>query len=335
MRRQKKSVSSLLIIPEWNSANRQKRAIRQASFEDRDGSKHRVMIREYLKQSRGFRKVFALPLKIREQLRHQHRQFEDWYDETVVGGTLIVKPQNLKGAFAVPATSHLASRVVRTGQYEPEISALLGKWSHLEGHVVNIGANVGFFAIHIAQTFSKCQGVFAIEPNPSAYSLLLENIAQNNVGDKVKPIQMCIGDSEGEVDFAVIEGMPEFSSISAIVHPTVAEYPQTIIRVHVATLDKILGGAKTSFLMIDTEGAEYLVFKGSEQLIRREMPILLFECADTLLQKFGGTSMQLEKLVQSFGYVVRDALAPKMPLKHPFNGEAIAVPAGREHELSS
>ncbi len=293
------------------------------------------MITQFLKHNRGFRKVFALPLKIRAQFLKQNRQFEDNYARSVIGGKLIVKPQNLNGTFSVSATSHLASRIVRTGEYEPEVTAILVNWSHLDGDVVNIGANVGFFSVYIAKTFSKCQGVFAIEPNPSAYALLLENIAQNGVDGKVKPIQTCIGDSDGEVDFAVIEGMPEFSSISAIVHPSAAHHHQTTIRVKIATLDHILGNAKTSFLLVDTEGAEYLVFQGSEQLIRRDKPVLLFECSDALLQKFGVTSAKLEELLQSFGYVVRNALAPKLPLQHPFDGEAIAVPIDRKHELSS
>jgi FkbM family methyltransferase len=245
-------------------------------------------------------------------------------NECVRGGTILVRPRNLQAEFYVAATSAIASRVIRIGEWEPELNRLLERFERQEGWVVNVGANIGVFAVHIAQTFQRCDGVFAIEPDPAAYELLVRNIEHNGVS-AVRPVNTAIGDTEGTVDFATIEGKPEYSSMGAIVHKNVAGMEQKIVRVPVTTLEKVVGDAHTSLLLVDVEGAEYLVFKGAESVIRRDTPGLIFECSDVLLRKFGHSSEALEGLLKGFGYVVRNAANVSEALSHPFEGEAIAV----------
>jgi FkbM family methyltransferase len=263
-----------------------------------------------------------------------NKKIIDNMNQCIKGGTLLVAPKNLKAEYYVAGTSAIASRVIRIGEWEPELNHILERFERQEGFVVNVGANVGVFAVYISQTFHRCDGVFAIEPDPAAYDLLVRNIEHNGVGSSVRPVNTAIGDTEGTVDFATIEGKPEYSSMGSIVHPNVAGMEQKIVQVPVARLENVVKDAKTSLLLVDTEGAELLVFKGAEAVIRRDMPGLVFECSDILLQKFGHSSRALEELLKGYGYVVRNAANVSEALSHPFEGEAIAVHESMKDSLN-
>jgi FkbM family methyltransferase len=250
------------------------------------------------------------------------------YRDTVVGGRLILAPRNIPGRFELDATSDLAARLVLTGSYEPEVTTALQRLSLPDGLIVNVGANVGLFAAFLAQTFPKASAVLAIEPNPEALALLVANTQRNELTHRIQIVQSCIGESEGEVELAYIKGKSEYSSVGAIAHPGVAGLQQHTARVPVTRLDSLTGSRKAALLFIDTEGAEYLVFKGATTVLTRDRPILFFECSDTLLRKFGSSTQQVEALLKSFGYDVCDALRPGNALRHPYEGEALAVHNG-------
>ena len=82
-----------------------------------------------------------------------------YYNEVVIGGHLIIEARNFPGQFKLDATSALAKRVIKTGEFEPELTASLSHFSSVRGDVINIGANIGFISgVLIAG------GLFLFEP---------------------------------------------------------------------------------------------------------------------------------------------------------------------------
>jgi FkbM family methyltransferase len=283
------------------------------------------MIKEYLRHSGIFRSIFGplllLVRKVRSfgtELASQH------YRDVVVGGTLMVSPKNIPGIFEIDAKSDIAARVVINGSYEPEVTTLLDRLTLKAGVIVNVGANVGFYSIYLARGFPGALRVVAVEPNPEAFRHLKVNIERNDMSHRIEAAQVCVGDSEGEIELSVIEGMPEYSSIGGIAHPSVSDRTQFKVRVPIRPLAAVLRGDPVCFIFVDTEGAEQLVFKGARAVLLRDKPLLLFECSDTLLRKFGSSTMELESTLNDFGYVVKNALCPRLSLQHPYEGEAIA-----------
>jgi len=250
------------------------------------------------------------------------------YNHTVVGGHLIVAPINFPGRFKVDATSDLAKRVISTGSFEPEITELLKHFSNVCGDVVNIGANIGFYTIFFASQYSNARKVIAIEPNPEALSLLQWNIEANQQSSRVDTIQVGIGDVAGTMELAFVPGKSEYSSLRKIVHQAVEGLIQQKVLVDVMPLGQAVGNSNfdPSLIFIDTEGAELLVLKGAKSVLEEFSPLLIFECEDVLLQKFGHSSEMLEAYVRSLGYEVRDASEPCLKLLHPFTGVAVAIP---------
>ena len=290
-----------------------------------------------MKSSRVIRALLFLPIWIRRRFIHANaKAVLRNYDRTVRGGYLIISPSNFPGKFKVDATSDLARRVVQEGVFEPELTALLNDFAGCRGDIVNVGANIGFYAVFFAQNFPNIRRVLAVEPNPEAFEMLQQNIEANGVGHRVEVLQACIGEAPGRVELAIVPGKTEYSSIGGIVHASVAGLDQQRVTVDVLQLTKLASdrALEPEIILADTEGAELQVLKGAEAMIKNLHPLLIFECEDDLLRKFDHSSKMLESYVESLGYQVRNALSPKNGIRHPFSGVAIAVPTNRNDWLS-
>jgi len=244
-------------------------------------------------------------------------------------GEIVVSPQNINANFRVSASSDLAKRVITTGFYEPELTAALKHFKNtINGDIINIGANVGFYSIFFAKEFPNVRKIYAIEPNIEAYTSLEFNIAENCCGNRIQPIQACIGDEAGDLDFVFIPGMSEYSSIDKIIHPSVKDFYERRITIEVQTLDELLQDTEMDpkLVFLDTEGAELLVFKGAIRLLKKYQPILIFECQESSLRKYNHSTLMVENYLKNIGYTVRNALYPRTSLQHPFVGNAIAIP---------
>jgi FkbM family methyltransferase len=248
------------------------------------------------------------------------------YSDTVIGGVIVIAPRNIPGRFRIDARSDLAMRVVFYGVYEPDVTEALSRLCCGPGLFVNIGANVGFFAIFAAKVLGFRE-VIAIEPNPAAFELLARNIEDNDLSQVINAHCKCIAQSRSEVEFAFVDGKPEYSSIGGIVHSGLMQGPVKLTKIDAVPLADVIGRQRVSLLFVDAEGSEETIFLGAEGILKRDRPILFFECVDPLLRKFGSNSRVLEERLISMGYAVRNGLNPSRRLVHPFTGEAVAHPA--------
>ena len=250
------------------------------------------------------------------------------YSEVVQAGRVQLRPHNLGANFWVHARSDLAKRVILGGEYEPELCEIIKRVWRGPGKVVNVGANVGFWSIGLLKLLPDIQRVLAIEPNPDAFALLRDNIVLNDVVNRVLPIQACVAETEGSIEFETVQDMPEYSSIGRIIHPAVSGKARVRIPVAARPLGKILGDEAKGvrLILIDTEGAEYLVLAGARDVLIAHRPVVIFECYNPDLGNFGHSVVMVRQLLDGCGYVVRNAEPPHNFLPDDFEGEALAYP---------
>lgn len=123
--------------------------------------------------------------------------------------------------------------------------------------VIDIGANIGCFAVAAAKRVGPSGRVFAIEPEESTFRQLERNIALNGLAN-VTALRLAVGGSEGEI---VLHADPNklFSSVYSEVngHATTRGTDQ---RVPVTTLAQLMaahGIVHCHYLKLDCEGAEH------------------------------------------------------------------------------
>jgi FkbM family methyltransferase len=186
--------------------------------------------------------------------------------------------------------------------------------------VLNIGANVGIYALASAQLVGPSGEVHAFEPAARTFRQLTANVHWNQqrglIGDNVHCHQLAIADAIGTMR------LYEYSN--HLQRSLVAQQPdQPFEDVRAISLDGWLdqqGITNVELLWIDVEGAEALVLQGAAALLSRAAaPIIVCE-----LNKKFGTPEQIWNLLARHGYrfwhynARHDRL---QPVSHPLSGE--------------
>ncbi len=157
---------------------------------------------------------------------------------------------------------HLASATERGALFNPDYN--LDELSFLRAHTpdrgvfVDIGANVGTYALTLARKVGKNGTVIAVEPHPVAYARLAFNRAASDLS-QVKLLAAAAGAANGELLMET-----DAANLGAS-HVASGQSGGHTFRVPAFTLQQILsdaGVAKVDALKIDVEGFEDRVLIG-------------------------------------------------------------------------
>lgn len=234
---------------------------------------------------------------------------------------------DFEGIFEIDFRSHILRRILRVKHYEPIIVEVVKKYVDPQKDVLDIGANVGLFAILFSKIVSSNNRVLVVEPAPLALDYLRRKIERNCSSQSIIVFEGLATNEESVFRLNTIPGMEEYSSLGNF-HPAVQGKSYKSIEVKSSTIDNIVNefNLNPGFIKIDTEGAEYLVVSGAINTLMKYRPVVLSELSDTLLSSFGDTSEKVIKLLQTNGYRIVNAEVPGVPIRHPFNGEILALP---------
>ncbi|HOH03712.1 MAG TPA: FkbM family methyltransferase [Polyangiaceae bacterium] len=145
------------------------------------------------------------------------------------------------------------------GLHEVEDMAFMMHLLQPDDLFVDIGANIGSYTILAAVA---CEArVESVEPIRATFDRLVDNIRLNRIEDRVRPHQIGVGDSIGELAFST-----EFDTTNRVVDESFAG---KVERVQVTTLDTLVGDQSPVFLKIDVEGHEDAVLAGAIQTLQK------------------------------------------------------------------
>jgi len=135
---------------------------------------------------------------------------------------------------------------------------------------------------------------FAFEPIPDFYNSL-----QLKYAGRCEVFPFALSDRQGETTFNYVKNAPAYSGIKkrkyAVANPDVEE-----LRVKVETLDHVIpADIKIDFLKIDVEGGEFGVLKGAQQLLKRNKPVVVFECGLGASEFYGTKPDELYEFLET------------------------------------
>jgi FkbM family methyltransferase len=201
------------------------------------------------------------------------------------GYRLRLYPTNLSHAFFLGdrnfqrrADEAFIERIVKSGDF-----------------VVDIGANIGSFALQCAHRVGPMGRVIAVEAHPRIFRYLCGNIRLNRCGKVVKAFHCGMGDVAGEMRI------------------TDSRYDDTNhltdggdgLAVPIRTLDDLLADqpGTIDLLKIDVEGYERFVLRGGSGTLRR-VRILYIEVCEVNFKIFGYTVAELLSELEEAGYTL-------------------------------
>jgi FkbM family methyltransferase len=224
----------------------------------------------------------------------------------ISGGQVAVRLQGFGGEFELDARSHLFSRVLRTGAFEPEALAALEPFLKEGMHAVDVGANAGFYSVLFATRGGPESRVVAVEPSGAARARLERNLGRNSVSERVVIVHGALGRERGELCLVVPTGREEYSS-QFVVHPSAVDTESSSETVPVWTLDEVIEGSglKPNVIKVDVEGAEYEVLLGSKDTLLKFRPVLLLELVPELLASRNASLEVVVKYLEELRYELR------------------------------
>jgi FkbM family methyltransferase len=157
------------------------------------------------------------------------------------------------------------------GLHEPDVLACLHQQIKPGMTVFDVGANMGYFSLILAELVGKKGRVVCLEPDPRVVEVLQRNATSNGF-ENLTVVQSAASNSCGEVSFACAPA----SSWSGIYY----ERPTKRISVRAVTLDSLcreLGLSRVDFVKIDIEGAEMVALEGMSDMLGRQRPQVLVE----------------------------------------------------------
>lgn len=132
--------------------------------------------------------------------------------------------------------------------------------------VLDIGANVGFYALKIAKWVGPTGRVLAFEPDPFSFRLLQER-ARKCQNANVEPYHVALGDTTGKaILYCGVSNRGDNRLHASHQEPPVEQH-----LVEISTLDAFLarnGTEKIDALKIDVQGAEEGVLRGARATLR-------------------------------------------------------------------
>jgi FkbM family methyltransferase len=185
-----------------------------------------------------------------------------------------------------------ASQTMYGEDYEPYLFHHLMKFMAPGKRFLDVGANIGMFAIHAAFRGAE---VIAVEARPSNNSLILENARHSGVSIELHPL--AVSDSRG---YAVLDVAAdnENAAIRRTEAGSIGDYV-----VALALIDELIGDRRIDVMKIDIEGHEYRAMLGARKMLERCRPVIVTEYHPDFQQTGSGVpgSVYLEYL-QQFGY---------------------------------
>jgi FkbM family methyltransferase len=135
---------------------------------------------------------------------------------------------------------------------------------------VDIGANIGYFTLLAASKIGIDGTVYAFEPEPENFSLLLKNIKLNEFKN-IKPFQKAIAESTGKMQLYLGTSSGTHSLFSVV------ETTEASIEVDVISLDEFFKelDVKPDIIKLDVQGSEIIALKGMHDIVNKNDDLIL------------------------------------------------------------
>jgi FkbM family methyltransferase len=169
-------------------------------------------------------------------------------------------------------------------------------------HVLDVGANIGYFTLICAQAVGDEGHVWAFEPVRSYRESLDRHLATNRLADRVTVVPVGLSDAPGDQSIAC-------DLVSAALHyvPSDLGGVPHFESIELQRLDDIaarLPIGRVDFIKVDIDGHEPAFLRGARETINRWHPLMVMEFAQSSLHIAGSDVRALAGELRALGYLL-------------------------------
>lgn len=201
------------------------------------------------------------------------------------------------------------------------------------GHAaIDLGANVGLLTLHMARRVGSKGRVIGVEPNPSTFSRLQQNVETNGLNSVCELHQLALGDSSGRTTLSVPRRNAGAASLGADRGADVDAVDVQVLPFSEWWND--IGRPRVRLVKIDVEGHELSVLKGMTRYLAEDRPTIVVEVtvrgreehAQSLVVMLRELDYRITMVVNSRPYAV------PLPKQLPKQVDILCMPAARAME---
>lgn len=199
----------------------------------------------------------------------------------------------------------ITKRLKQLGAYERNDLAMVMSFLKEGDTVLDVGGNIGTFAIPVALKVGGTGKVYTFEGNPQTYSVLSQNIAINNLENQIQAIQAIVTSISGNyVLMDPDDGIGSATCYFQLVEQQSHKLSDSQELPCIALDDwwKTVNQPQISLIKVDVEGADLNVLNSAREIIKRDKPIIFVEINAKALSRYGHSAKDVEDFLLSFGY---------------------------------
>lgn len=196
-------------------------------------------------------------------------------------------------------------RVVYCEDFEREERRFLNRYLKQGDVFVDVGANIGIYALIAARRVGSTGHVYAFEPCSETYERLVTNIELNGLAN-VSHYRLALSDRAAETQMTIsVDGFDAFNSLA---RPVMGKELR-LETVTCTTWDSFAVGhgliGRVTMMKIDVEGWESRVLRGGYDALRRtDAPVLQVEFFDEACVSAGSSCNAVYRLLEELGYQI-------------------------------
>ena len=198
----------------------------------------------------------------------------------------------------------ITKRLKQLGAYERNDLAMVMSFLGEGDTVLDVGGNIGTFAIPVALKVGETGKVYTFEGNQQTYSVLSQNIAINHLENRIQAINAIITSISG--NYVLMDISPTHKGGCYF---QLAEQPShqlsDSLELPCTALDdwwKTVNQPQISLIKVDVEGVDLNVLNSAREVIKRDKPVIFVEINAKALSRYGHSVKDVEEFLLGFGY---------------------------------
>lgn len=205
-------------------------------------------------------------------------------------------------------TDHYLDRsIILTGAWERKTTQLIKQFVKPGMHILDVGANFGYFTTIFAQLVGTRGKVWAFEPTECFRKRIYEHLELNGLSDRVVVLDYGLSDREQEIMISV-------GNSSATLHPTSSGRSSLTELISLKRFDDVYESLRIKHIdlvKVDIDGHEPYFIDGAAQFLRKNKPVMVIEFNQSDLDIANKDVRTLYKQLEDLGYVLHSGRTRK------------------------
>lgn len=183
-----------------------------------------------------------------------------------------------------------------SGRYDDEVISLICRLlARRPGNFLDVGGNIGMYAVRVSAHLPPGMKTYCFEPMPSNARRIRENADANDLSERIELYRVALSDRSGTAELVLREDFERGASTgnASIAISPEADRSFQRMTVKLCRFDDVAteaGFGEIPVVKVDIEGHEDFFLKGALTRLARDRPVIITEINNWFYEKRGTTS---------------------------------------------